>query len=72
MWIPHGVFYIWKNWISQKNISQKYGVPFDIVRKGDILNNSEIMIKDVFNPIGSKKSDIFPFSKNPDDNGYLA
>ena len=53
-----------------KQILQKYGIPFDITRKGDIMNKSEVKIKDVFSNDKrlDKQSDIFPFGeKNPND-----
>ena len=31
-----------------KNILQKYGIPFDVEQKGDILDKKEVKVRDVF------------------------
>ena len=55
-----------------KNILQKYGIPFDITRKGDILNNSEVKVKDIFSDDKrtDNHSDIFPFGERKDNEGF--
>ena len=54
-----------------KQILQKYGIPFDINRKGDIMNKSEVRVKDIFSDDKKldKQSDIFPFGENKTDEG---
>lgn len=54
-----------------KNILQKYGIPFDVEQKGDILDKKEVKVRDVFS--NDKKLDTnndILFDRKKTDEGF--
>lgn len=56
-----------------QEILKKYGIGFDLVRKGDVLNKSEVRIRDVFNNDKKidKMSDVFPSEDKKKDDDFI-
>ena len=56
-----------------QEILKTYGIGFDLVRKGDVLNKNEVRIRDVFNNDKKidKMSDIFPSAKKDEDDDFI-
>lgn len=54
-------------------ILRKYGIPYDIVKSGDVLGTGKVKVQDVYykDTNRNKLPDIFPKSDKPDE-GFWA